>query len=121
MSSTFCLIALLSVSVGFSMSGDFTYYNDKGYGACGTQIDASSQMLAAISYTYFTTPNPNNDPICKKCVKVTYNGKSVTVPIKDKCPSCAKEHVDLSLPAFKKLANQDLGHVYGATVSVVSC
>uniref|UniRef100_A0A914EFS5 LysM domain-containing protein n=1 Tax=Acrobeloides nanus TaxID=290746 RepID=A0A914EFS5_9BILA len=102
-------------------SGHFTYYTDSGYGACGTQVDASSQMLVAVAYGYFTSPNPNNDPLCGQCLKVTYNGKSITVPIKDKCPSCANDHMDLSLPAFRQLADPSIGNVYGATFQFVSC
>lgn len=74
---SFVSIALLSASALFVMAfaGEFTYYNDKGYGACGTQIDASSQLLAAVSQTLWTASNPNNDPLCKKCVEVQYKGK----------------------------------------------
>uniref|UniRef100_A0A914EGU9 LysM domain-containing protein n=1 Tax=Acrobeloides nanus TaxID=290746 RepID=A0A914EGU9_9BILA len=70
-------------------SGHFTYYTDSGYGACGTQIDASTQII--------------------------------TVPIKDKCPSCANDHMDLSLSAFRQLADPNIGNVYGATFQFVSC
>ena len=57
-------------------AAEFTYYNDVGYGACGTQIDASSQLLAAVSHTQWTSANPNADPLCQKCVRVDYNGKT---------------------------------------------
>ena len=55
---------------------EFTYYTDAGYGACGTQINAATQLLAAVSHTLWTASNPNNDPLCKKCVQVTYKGKT---------------------------------------------
>ncbi|KAF7632305.1 Expansin B [Meloidogyne graminicola] len=101
---------------------DFTYYIDAGYGACGTLIDANNQDLAAISYTQWVGGNPNNDPICKNiCVKIDYNGKSIKVPVKDKCPSCTESHVDLSRTAFMKLANLNIGHVYGATKTFAIC
>jgi hypothetical protein len=61
------------------MAADFTYYDTQGgYGACGKPLDAKNQMLAAVSEAYFDKkkfPNPNLDPICKKCVKVSYKGK----------------------------------------------
>jgi hypothetical protein len=45
----------------------------------------------------------------------------VKVPIKDKCPGCAKDTVDLSLPAFKKLEKPEVGRAKGAQVKIVSC
>ncbi|MGA5134829.1 cysteine/serine endopeptidase inhibitor [Streptomyces olivoreticuli] len=81
-----------------------TYYNDKGYGACGTQIDAGSQDLVAVSSAWWTSANTNNDPLCSGVsVQVTYGGKTITVPVKDKCPTCEPGHIDLSEPAFRKL------------------
>lgn len=104
-------------------TGDFTFYNDGGYGACGSSIDANSQYLVAISKNWFSTRNPNNDPFCTSnvCVRVKYNGKTVTVPVKDKCPSCSSAHIDLSKPAFERLAPLSVGHVYGARWSFVRC
>ncbi|MCO6006855.1 RlpA-like double-psi beta-barrel domain-containing protein [Actinoallomurus purpureus] len=102
--------AFADIPFGQPINGKATWYNDAGYGACGTLIDASSQMLAAVSYAYWTTANPNNDPLCSGVsVKVTYNGTTITVPVKDKCPSCDSTHVDLSAPAFQRLAGLDVG------------
>lgn len=94
-----------------AVSGNMTWYNDKGYGACGTPIDASSQNLVAVSKQWFTSANPNKDPLCKRSVKVSYKGKSITLPIRDMCPGCAKGHIDLSKPAFQSLAPLGLGNV----------
>ena len=73
----FCL--LLAVASAFNLnqpfSGHFTYYNDRGTGACGHYLDASSEMLVAVSYQWFTNPNPNNDPLCNYCLRVDYKGK----------------------------------------------
>uniref|UniRef100_A0AC34RP81 RlpA-like protein double-psi beta-barrel domain-containing protein n=1 Tax=Panagrolaimus sp. JU765 TaxID=591449 RepID=A0AC34RP81_9BILA len=121
----FLVLLLIGLSTCVPMnqpfSGHFTYYNDAGIGACGNWLDASSQMLVAASHEYFTTPNPNNDPICGVCLKVDYRGKSITVPVKDKCPSCPRDHMDLSLPAFRALENPDVGNAYGATFTFVNC
>ncbi|MDX3661037.1 RlpA-like double-psi beta-barrel domain-containing protein [Streptomyces sp. ID05-26A] len=92
-----------------AVSGTASYYNDAGYGACGTQINAATQMLVAAPAALWTTPNPNNDPLCRKSIRVTHNGKTITVPIKDKCPSCASNKIDLSQPAFASLANTSVG------------
>ena len=72
-------IASLSLAqgwyIGQSWQGDFTYYTDSGYGACGSQVDASTQELVAISWTQWAGGNPNNDPICNNvCLNVQFNG-----------------------------------------------
>lgn len=104
-------------------NGDFTYYNDQGNGACGPWINAATQNLVAISYKWYTNPNPNNDQFCTNnvCVQVSYNGNSIKVPVMDKCPSCDTYHLDLSQPAFAQLAPLSVGHVYGATWQFVHC
>ncbi|HEY2062312.1 cysteine/serine endopeptidase inhibitor [Amycolatopsis sp. NBC_01480] len=107
--------AALTVSIGGiagaspATSGSATYYTDAGYGACGTQINASTDMLVAAPAALWTTPNPNNDPLCAQSIRVTYNGTTITVPIKDKCPTCDPGKIDLSLPAFQQLADPNLG------------
>ncbi|WP_394847629.1 RlpA-like double-psi beta-barrel domain-containing protein [Pendulispora brunnea] len=112
--------AATDVPIGEEHTGKITWYTDKGYGACGTKIDASSQNLAAVSSKWFSSSNRNNDPVCKGVsVRVSYNGKSITVPVVDECPSCDREHVDLSLPAFSALADPDDGVVQGVTWSFV--
>ncbi|MDQ1295868.1 MAG: hypothetical protein QG608_3755 [Actinomycetota bacterium] len=98
------------------VTGKATYYNDAGYGACGTRIDANSQMLVAVSHTYWTTANPNVDPLCSGIsVEVTYGGTTLTLPVVDKCPSCDAGHLDLSLPAFERLADPAKGVLTGVT------
>ena len=92
-----------------AVSGTASYYNDAGYGACGTKINAATELLVAAPAALWTTPNPNNDPLCRKSIRVTYNGRTITVPIKDKCPSCASNKIDLSQPAFSRLANTSVG------------
>lgn len=102
--------AWADIPFGEPIDGTATYYNDTGYGACGTPIDANSQMLVAIPAAYWTTSNPNDDPLCQGVsVEVTYDGTTITVPVVDKCPSCDAGHIDLSQPAFEELASTDLG------------
>ncbi|OKJ13844.1 cysteine/serine endopeptidase inhibitor [Kitasatospora sp. CB01950] len=117
--------ALLALSAGSAsaaipinqpMTGMATYFTDTGYGACGTQINAGTQLLVAVPASWWTTANPNNDPLCKGIsVKVSYQGKTLTVPVKDKCPTCASTHLDLSQPAFAKFAPLDQGIINGIT------
>jgi len=108
--------ATRAIPIGHRMTGSMTYYNDKGFGACGTSINASTQLLVAVSYQWWTAANPNNDPLCHGiAVQVTYKGHTITVPVLDKCPSCDARHIDLSQPAFKRLAPLSLGVVTGIT------
>ncbi|KAH7689632.1 expansin B [Aphelenchoides avenae] len=65
-----------SVFVAAVNAQGFTYYNDAGYGACGGQINAASEMLAAVNSAEWAGGNPEKDPLCKKCVKVSYKGKT---------------------------------------------
>jgi len=51
---------------------------------------------------------------------VTYNGRTITVPVRDKCPSCDATHIDLSQPAFAQLAPLSVGVVNGITWQFVS-
>ncbi|GAA2226685.1 MULTISPECIES: cysteine/serine endopeptidase inhibitor [Kitasatospora] len=113
--------ATAAIPVNKPVGGSMTYYTDAGYGACGTRIDPGSELLVAVSHTWWTSANPNNDPLCKGIsVKVTYHGKTVTVPVRDKCPSCDAGHIDLSRPAFAKLAPLDKGVVNGITWQFVT-
>ncbi|MFE2914150.1 cysteine/serine endopeptidase inhibitor [Kitasatospora indigofera] len=105
-----------AIPVNQPMTGKATYYDDSGYGACGTQINAATQLLVAVPYSWWTTANPNNDPLCKGIsVKVSYGGKTLTVPVRDKCPSCDSTHIDLSRPAFATFAPLGQGVINGIT------
>ena len=105
-----------AIPVGQPMTGSMTFYNDAGFGACGTRIDAATEDLVAVPFQWFTAVNPNNDPLCQGIsVQVTVNGTTITVPVKDKCPSCDATHIDLSQPAFARLAPLSVGVVTGIT------
>lgn len=91
------------------MTGDATYY-DLGLTACG-EVYSNYDYVAAIAFSYWTTPNPNNDPMCQKSVRVIdpTNGKSIVVAIKDKCFACKRDDIDLSPIAFEQFRNKDVG------------
>lgn len=91
------------------MRGDATYYN-LGLTACG-EVFHNSDYVAAIAFSYWTTPNPNKDPMCYKRARVTdpTNGKSIVVAIKDKCSGCKLGDIDLSPTAFEQFRNKDVG------------
>ena len=113
--------ATMAIPIGQTQTGKATYSNDAGYGACGTQIDAATQDLVAVSYTWWTSANPNNDPLCQGIsVEVTYNGKTITVPVRDKCPGCTAEHLDLSQTVFQQFAPLSVGVINGLTWKFVN-
>ncbi|KAF9521101.1 hypothetical protein BS47DRAFT_1386792 [Hydnum rufescens UP504] len=119
-------------------SGDGTFFAP-GLGACGifntggdfiTAISASlfefvprfpsvywqipSNLVADSSSSSYpgATANPNNNPVCNKKVTATYQGKSVTVAITDRCAGCAGEFdLDLSPAAFDVLAAPAVGRI----------
>ncbi|KAL3070392.1 hypothetical protein niasHT_032182 [Heterodera trifolii] len=115
--------------------GKFTFYGISGRGACGLDIDTPT-MSAAASGSLFNSSASwvascmsdgrylLNDPICmNKCVKIQYNGKSLTVPINNKCSECELNHVDLSSAAFLWLepAGGTVGVATGATITYLEC
>lgn len=90
-------------------AGDLTYYK-LGLTACG-QVYTDSDMVAALAFSHFTTPNPNLDPICGKRVKIVdpTTSKSVIVSIVDKCLACKVNDIDVSPAAFKMIKPLTVG------------
>ncbi|WNG16572.1 cysteine/serine endopeptidase inhibitor [Cystobacter fuscus] len=109
-----------TASVSFKGNGKLSWYDAAGYGACGTQLNAATELLAAVPAQYWTARNSNKDPLCKQWVLVSYKGKSIKVPVKDKCPGCAPNKLELSKAAFQQLDNVDVGIINGASWSIVS-
>jgi hypothetical protein len=106
-----CILVLLFIFAADSeaKTGRLTYYN-LGLTACGTW-HSNEEFVAAVGRSYWTTANPNIDPMCQKTATVTdpSSGKSVTVAIKDICGSCTANDIDLSPSAFKALRPLDVG------------
>lgn len=76
-----------STPIGQPMTGNMTWYDTPGLGACGQWIDPATQDLVAVSSRWWTTDNPNDDPICQAIsVQVSYNGTTITVPVRDPVP-----------------------------------
>ncbi|KAJ3751326.1 RlpA-like double-psi beta-barrel-protein domain-containing protein-containing protein [Lentinula detonsa] len=109
-------------------TGDGTYY-DAGLGACGITNSgyggSDTDYIAAIGEDFFdqyaihmgvTSGNPNENPICNKKVIATYQGKSVTVAITDRCGGCTNPYsLDFTPTAFSQLADQSVGRITGMT------
>ncbi|KAJ4468496.1 barwin-like endoglucanase [Lentinula lateritia] len=108
-----------STLIARSNTGDGTFYAP-GMGACGITNSASDLIAAMAEATFDSYPgatgNPNNNPICNKKVQATYQGKSVTVTITDRCAGCAGEFdLDFSPAAFDQLADESVGRIHGMT------
>lgn len=93
--------------------GDGTYYNPY-VGACGW-TNTDDDLIVAISQQRYNKEivngNSNNNPLCGKKLRVSYEGKSVDVKIVDSCPGCSENSLDLSPAAFSKIADKDLGRI----------
>lgn len=102
-----------SLPTGATFSGEGTYY-DPDMGACG-KVNSADEMIVAISHELYDkyTPNgnPNKNSLCGKKIEASYEGKSVTVTIVDRCVGCAHDDLDLSPAAFEKIADKDLGRI----------
>src|SRR5262249_8486509 len=89
---------------GPEQSGEATYYNAEGSGACGIKMPAD-YLVAAINDEQYSKAN------CGRCVAVTGPKGTVVVLVQDKCPGCDSGDLDLSTTAFKKIADLSAGRV----------
>ncbi|KAL1741526.1 RlpA-like double-psi beta-barrel-protein domain-containing protein-containing protein [Schizophyllum fasciatum] len=88
------------------ISGRATYYLPaNGYGACGTKIANTDYAVALSSDQYAGGAH------CGKKLKANYNGRSVTVTVRDLCPGCAANSLDLTSSAFQQLAALSVGNI----------
>jgi hypothetical protein len=85
-------------------SGEATYYDAEGLGACGVPFP-SDYLVAAINDEQYSKAN------CGRCVAVTGPKGTVVVRILDKCPGCDSGDLDLSVTAFSKIADKSAGRV----------
>ncbi|KAF8992978.1 barwin-like endoglucanase, partial [Cyathus striatus] len=92
----------------------------RGIGSCGTVVN-DSDYSAAVAHALFDTypfsrcAKPcNSNPICGRNLRLTYQGKSVTVMVVDRCADCeGMYNVDLTSTAFQQLAPLSVGRLYG--------
>lgn len=93
-----------SIDAGPEYSGEATYYDADGTGACG--FPASTDFfVAAMNGAQYAKAD------CGRCVSVTGPKGTVTVRIVDKCPGCDEGDLDLSMTAFGKIAKLSDGRV----------
>lgn len=85
-------------------SGEATYYDADGTGACGSPTSNASLVAAMNGVQY-------SKAVCGKCAEVKGPLGSVVVKILDKCPGCSEGDLDLSETAFVKIAKKIDGRV----------
>ncbi|PFH54304.1 hypothetical protein AMATHDRAFT_72811 [Amanita thiersii Skay4041] len=88
------------------------FYQNGNAGACGT-VHGESDLIAAMDYRRYGNLNVKSD-LCGRKIKITNpsNHKSVVVTVADACPTCRNANsIDLSVGAFKRIANLDQGIV----------
>ncbi|KAN0090813.1 RlpA-like double-psi beta-barrel-containing domain containing protein [Tylopilus felleus] len=80
--------------------GTATYF-DAGLGACG-HTDNNNVPLVALSTKIY------NKKLCNQIVEIKYpkTGKTAKVPVRDACPGCDANHLDLS-PAVWNILGAD--------------
>ena len=109
--SPFLITALTGIQ-----KGSVSYYGNSaedpppydGKGACANNppIDKFVAMNSVQFDQLTPNGNPNNNPLCGQCIKVTNpnNGNSIVLQIADRCPSCMGiGGIDISFNAFGEL------------------
>ncbi|KZT72743.1 hypothetical protein DAEQUDRAFT_663502, partial [Daedalea quercina L-15889] len=96
-----------------------TYY-EAGLGACGI-TNTDTDYIVAVSedlfdaYPGYDGVNPNDNPVCNKQITASYEGKSVTVTVTDRCTGCSTTSIDFTPTAFEQLADLSVGRITGMT------
>ncbi|KAG9082666.1 hypothetical protein FS749_006668 [Ceratobasidium sp. UAMH 11750] len=103
-------------------NGWASWYNPSvGIGACGWQ-NQDYEWVAAVGTALFQEMmtgrrlkdgNPNHSAACGKTATATYNGKSITLGIVDRCYRCGYDDIDLAPAAFQQFADPGVGKLFG--------
>jgi len=99
-------------AMGTVYSGEATYYNADGTGACGFKATPNDLDVAAMNGSQY------KKSWCGQCVLVTGPKGMVKVRIVDLCPGCASGGLDLSEQAFGSIAALSAGRVKITWVTV---
>ncbi|KAI9054130.1 hypothetical protein LZ554_001301 [Drepanopeziza brunnea f. sp. 'monogermtubi'] len=94
-------------SSGSPCKGDITYY-EAGLGACGFTHDGNVDKVIALPHEMMGYQS-NGNPFCGKTVTIKLGDKTVQAEVVDKCMGCKDRAIDLSIAAFKELADMAIG------------
>ncbi|KAL7627273.1 hypothetical protein AAE478_001462 [Parahypoxylon ruwenzoriense] len=101
-SATKIVIALGAfIAPTLAFSGDMTYFFP-GLGACGG-YNTESEAVVAMPLS--------QDGNCGRTINISYNGKTVSAQVVDKCPGCAGNSIDVSPSVFQQLESLDAGRI----------
>jgi len=110
--------------VVFDGNGHYNWFSSAGEGACGARVEGETDLVVGLGPMYFSKMinNPNQDPICEKCVEATYNGNTIKLPIRDKCGGCREDTILLSERALAEVTgSKQLDLVHDASWKIVAC
>lgn len=91
--------------------------------ACGDIYDGTKDRIAALSVHLMGTASNGKsaagpgdpskmNPYCGRSIQVTYQDKTIVVPVQDKCMGCAYENIDLSRAAWAELGIYEDTRIY---------
>ncbi|KAH6655574.1 hypothetical protein BKA67DRAFT_242415 [Truncatella angustata] len=97
---------------GTTYNSDMTYYQI-GLGSCGyddSGLDLSKPVVAISSTLWDSVSTASNygidqpaHPFCDQEITIKYNGKTTTGVVRDRCPGCPAEGIDVSEIIFDDL------------------
>lgn len=90
---------------GNTCVGDVTHW-DGGLGACGWNVDTSSQMAIALPYGFMGTQS-NGNPYCGRSVTLVNptSGTTVQATVGDKCMGCEGRSIDCTDALFNAITD----------------
>lgn len=94
------------IEFGERSTGEGTYYDADGSGACSFDTVTGPLFVAALN-----APDWAGSALCGACANVEGPNGSVTVRIVDLCPECSSGDLDLSPQAFAELAPLEQGRI----------
>lgn len=87
--------------------GYMTYY-DVGPGACGYNDSGKGNTDNIVAVSSALMSGQGAGKACDRKIAIKANGKEVTAVVRDKCPSCHADAIDVSEKVFRDLIG-DLG------------
>lgn len=103
------------IDAGRDGQGKASYYTPNGgVGNCGGKGLKNSDLIVALPTSAY-----NGGKNCGKKINVTYKGKTVQGTVRDRCPGCPGNQIDLSKGYFEQFANTDVGILKPLTWTVV--